>query len=152
MLCPFHYFGISDISMIDDRKSKGRKLSKQDFNLLVSDDRVKHIIRQASYFGYSGDRVKGLVFCSRIEESKELSDKFNRVMNPDNGKYYRTIALNGDASEAERAEAFERLAMDEEEASEDRQPLDYIFSVEIPVESHFCFPPFSFSVIYYTTV
>ena len=52
-------------------------------------------------------------------------------MNPDTGKYYRTIALNGDASEAERAEAFERLAMDEEEASEDRQPLDYIFSVEI---------------------
>ncbi|MDY2628530.1 MAG: DEAD/DEAH box helicase [Lachnospiraceae bacterium] len=131
MLCPFHYFGISDLSMIDDRKSKGRRLSKQDFNLLVSDERVKHIIRQASYFGYSGDRVKGLVFCSRIEESKELSDKFNRVMNPDTGKYYRTIALNGDASEAERAEAFERLAMDEEEASEDRQPLDYIFSVEI---------------------
>ena len=131
MLCPFHYFGISDLSMIDDQKSKGRKLSKQDFNILVSDERVKHMIRQASYFGYSGDRVKGLVFCSRIEESKELSDKFNRVMNPDTGKYYRTIALNGDASEAERAEAFERLAMDEEEASEDRQPLDYIFSVEI---------------------
>ena len=44
---------------------------------------------------------------------------------------FRTIALNGDASEDERADAFERLAMEEEEAIDQKQPLDYIFSVEI---------------------
>lgn len=103
----------------------------QDFNFLVSNERVKHIIEQANFYGYSGDRVKGLIFCSRIAESKELSDKFNKIMNPDTGKYYRTIALNGDADENERAEAFERLAMDERDATDDRQLLDYIFSVEI---------------------
>ncbi|MDE7132423.1 MAG: DUF3427 domain-containing protein, partial [Lachnospiraceae bacterium] len=81
-------------------------------------------VEQAEYYGYSGERVKGLVFCSRIDESKELSDKFNELG-------YRTIALNGDAAEEERTEAFERLAMDENDATEDRQPLDYIFSVEI---------------------
>lgn len=131
LLCTFHYFGISDLSMIGDGEGKNKKLTTQDFNFLVSDERVKHIIEQANFYGYSGDRVKGLIFCSRIAESKELSDKFNKIMNPDTGKYYRTIALNGDADENERAEAFERLAMDERDATDDRQSLDYIFSVEI---------------------
>lgn len=131
MLCPFHYFGISDLSMIGDGKGRNKTITTQDFNLLISDERVKHIIEQANYFGYSGDRVKGLIFCSRIAESRELSDKFNKMINPDTGKYYRTIALNGDADENERAEAFERLAMDEADATDDIQPLDYIFSVEI---------------------
>lgn len=124
LLCPFHYFGISDLSMVKDKTLKAQRLSAKEFNQLVCDERVKHIVKQAKYYGYSGERVKGLVFCSRIDESKELSDKFNELG-------YRTIALNGDASEEERTEAFERLAMDESEAIEDRQPLDYIFSVEI---------------------
>lgn len=124
MLCPFHYFGISDLSVIEDKTLKARKLSAADFQQLVCDERVKHIIEQAEYYGYSGERVKGLIFCSRIEESKELSNKFNKLG-------YRTIALNGDASEEERIEAFERLAMEESDVTEKREPLDYIFSVEI---------------------
>ena len=44
---------------------------------------------------------------------------------------YRTIALNGSSSEQERQDAFERLAMNEEDANEEKTPLDYIFSVEI---------------------
>lgn len=124
MLCPFHYFGISDISLIDEKQIKAKKITDKDFNLLTGDERVKHIIEQAKYYGYSGDRVKGLVFCSRIDESEELSEKFNK-------SGYRTIALNGSASENERINAFERLAMNEEDATESMQPLDYIFSVEI---------------------
>ena len=131
MLCPFHYFGISDISMMDDKKIKAKNISERDFNQLTGDERVRHIIEQANYYGYSGDRVKGLIFCSRIDESEELSAKFNQIINPSNGKLYRTIALNGNASEEERQEAFERLAMDEDVDFENRQPLDYIFSVEI---------------------
>ena len=124
MLCPFNYFGISDISTIDDKKLKSRKMTDRDFNQLTSDERVHHIIEQAEYYGYSGDRVKGLIFCSRIDESEELSQKFNAAG-------YRTISLNGSASEEERMNAFERLAMDEEDATDKMQPLDYIFSVEI---------------------
>lgn len=124
LLCPFHYFGISDISMLDDKQIKAKQLDVKDFNQLVSDARVSHIIEQAKYFGYSGDRVKGLIFCSRIDESEELSEKFNKLG-------YRTIALNGSASEDERSDAFERLAMDEHDATDEMQPLDYIFSVEI---------------------
>ncbi len=39
--------------------------------------------------------------------------------------------MNGSASEQERQNAFERLAMNEDEATVDTQPLDYILSVEI---------------------
>ena len=124
ILCPFHYFGISDVSLVEEKQLKSRKMSDRDFNLLTGDERVRHIIEQAEYYGYSGDRVKGLIFCSRIDESEELSQKFNALG-------YRTIALNGSASEDERTNAFERLAMDEKDATEKLQPLDYIFSVEI---------------------
>jgi superfamily II DNA or RNA helicase/HKD family nuclease len=136
MLCPFHYFGISDISSVDDKVIHSKKISEADFNRLTADERIKHIVKQANFYGYSGDRVKGLIFCSRIDETVELSNKFNRIINPDTGKYYRTIALNGSASEEEREDAFERLAMDEndeENGSKGQKlsPLDYIFSVEI---------------------
>ena len=125
LLCPFHYFGITDLSMIGDEEAA------RDFNMLTSDERVRHIVNQADYYGYSGDKVKGLIFCSNIKETEELSAKFNQIINPATGKNFRTVALNGSASEQERRDAFERLAMNEDESSEDRQPLDYIFSVEI---------------------
>ena len=126
LLCPFHYFGITDLAIIGDNEETSR-----DFSTLTSDERVKHSIHQADYYGYSGDKVKGLIFCSSIKETEELSAKFNQMMNPSTGQKFRTIALNGSASEQERQNAFERLAMNEEEATEDNQPLDYIFSVEI---------------------
>ena len=129
LLCPFHYFGITDIEMIGDEEGNPR-----DFGQLTSDERVKHILAQAKYYGYSGERVKGLIFCSSIKESEVLSEKLNNRINPETGKYYRTIALNGDASETERQEAFERLAVDEnapEVLNGKTEPLDYILSVEI---------------------
>ena len=131
LLCPFHYFGISDVALVNEKNIKARKIDGRDFNILTGDERVKHIIEQANYFGYSGDRVKGLIFCSRIDESIELSNKFNQMINPETGKNFRTIALNGSASDDERQNAFERLAMNEDNATEKNQPLDYIFSVEI---------------------
>ena len=125
LLCPFHYFGITDLSIVGDDKDN------RDFSMLTSDERVKHIIQQANYYGYSGEKVKGLIFCSSIKETQELSYEFNNIVNPDTGKYFRTIALNGDANEQERQDAFERLAMNESETNVHKQPLDYIFSVEI---------------------
>lgn len=124
LLCPFHYFGISDISVVTDEQMKARNISEEDFGKLTSDERVRHVIEQAKYYGYSGERVKGLIFCSRNRECEELSAKFNELG-------YRTIALSGDNKEKEREKAFERLAMNEEDATDEMQPLDYIFSVDI---------------------
>ncbi len=115
MLCPFHYFGITDLE-IEGEDNTGLK----DFRYLASDRRVKYILDRAEYYGYSGDRVKGLIFCSRKEEAKELSDKFNQT-----GRY-RTVMLSGDNSQTEREDAIERLV------SDDRKDfLDYIFTVDI---------------------
>ncbi len=135
MLCPFHYFGISDLAMIDDEHIGMKNLSQEEFRLLTSEERIRHIIDLASYYGYSGSRVKGLIFCSRIKEAEELSRKMNLCINPETGKYYRTLALNGDSDEKERQNAFDRLAMEEPQdgfaISREEEPLDYIFSVEL---------------------
>ncbi len=113
MICPFHYFGITELT------ENGKVFSdKTEFSKLISDDRVDHIIREAEFFGYSGDRVKGLVFCSRKEEAKELAEKFNQ-------RGYKALALSGEDSQAKREEAVDRL----EKGGEDG--LDYIFTVDI---------------------
>ncbi len=125
LLCPFHYFGITDLEIIGDDETG------LDFSMLTGDERVNHILRQADYYGYSGDRVKGLIFCRNIKETEELSARFNQMINPATGKKFRTIALNGSASESERQLAFERLAMNEGATLDAYEPLDYIFSVEI---------------------
>ena len=86
---------------------------------LTSDERALNVMKQAEFFGYSGERVKGLIFCSRIDEARILSEKFN-------SKGWRTLVLSGNDSEETRVEAIERLAGDEREDA-----LDYIISVDI---------------------
>lgn len=118
LLCPFHYFGIMDLDIIADAgKSSEEKV--ENFRYLTSEERVENVMKQAEYFGYSGDRVKGLIFCSRIDEAKELSKKFN-------DKGWRTLVVSGSDSEEARAAAIERLAGEESEDA-----LDYIISVDI---------------------
>lgn len=63
LLCPFHYFGITDF-LVDNEKT-----DFNDFKYLTSSSRVDYIIEQTSYYGYSGDRVKGLIFTSSKKES-----------------------------------------------------------------------------------
>ena len=123
LLCPFHYFGISDLTV------DGREIDeKTEFRYLATEERVNHVIEKAEYFGHNGDRVKGLVFCSRNDEAKALSDAFNK-------RGYNTIALSGSNSQSEREEAVERLEMecdvDENGRPVSNQPLEYIFTVDI---------------------
>lgn len=113
LLCPFHYFGISDLIInngVEDEEIK--------FKHLVADERVNHIIEKINFYGYDGNRVKGLVFCSNKDEAKELSKKFNE-------RGYRTVALTGENSQKEREDAIRKLEEDLEEQ------LDYIFTVDI---------------------
>ncbi len=106
LLCPFHYFGITDL-MVDGEVIGDTEHADglRDFNRLVSDKRVDYILKEAAYYGYSGSRVKGIVFCSRTREAEELSEKFNR-------RGYRTAALTGKDSEETRERILEKLAMD----------------------------------------
>lgn len=113
LLCPFHYFGVSDLEI------DGENLDElSSFSRLTSQERVSHIINKISYYGYSGDRVKGLVFCSSKDEVSQLSMEFNE-------RDYKTTYLTGEDSLAQREAAIEKLVAD------DGETLDYIFTVDI---------------------
>ena len=115
LLCPFHYFGIADLK-IDDESVK-----IQDFSRLVSNDRVEYVMDYAKYYGHSGDRIKGLIFCSTVKEAEKLSEAFNK-------KGWRTLALSGANTQQEREDAIKRLCDDTVPESE---RLDYILTVDI---------------------
>ncbi|GIO22199.1 DUF3427 domain-containing protein [Oceanobacillus sp. J11TS1] len=110
MLCPFHYFGVTDIEydgeLIDDTTVVSN---------LVTEERVNHILEKVNYYGYSGDCVKGLIFCSRNKEAIELSEALN-------GRGYRTVALTGADAQEFRLQQVERL---------ENGSLDYIITVDI---------------------
>lgn len=138
MLCPFHYFGITDIEI--NGEIMNDKTGLRNFSYLISDKRVEYILQQANYYGYSGERVKGLVFCSSKKEAQELSKKFN-------ARGYYTAALAGDASEKHREACIDLLTKEvsEEEIQihekaiknkvscelEEMPYLDYIFTIDI---------------------
>lgn len=114
LLCPFHYFGIVDISV------DGQPLSDNaDFRYLTCEERVDNIIKNAEYYGYSGHRVKGLIFCSKKEEAKQLSVELNK-------RGYRTVALTGEDDIERRIECVDRLEMESGDGC-----LDYIITVDI---------------------
>ncbi len=115
LLCPFHYFGITDLVIEGDVEGSR---DTRDFAKLIADDRVDYILEQANYYGHSGERVKGLIFCSRKDEAIELSKKFNQ-------KGLKTAFLCGADSQVRREECIELLTSNSEDY------LDYIFTIDI---------------------
>lgn len=113
LLCPFHYFGITDFL------TDGNETDFTDFNYLTSNQRVDYIIKQTNYYGYSGERVKGLMFCSSKKEAAALSERLNL-------RGYRTLALSGEDSQEKREDAIDRLVSDTRS-----DYLQYILTVDI---------------------
>lgn len=110
MLCPFIYYGVSDI------KVDGQLIDeKSTFSNLVSEQRVQHILDKVFYYGVSGETVKGLIFCSSVREANELENLFN-------AKGLRTRALSGIHSQEERQQVVADL---------ESGKLDYILTVDI---------------------
>ena len=114
MLCPFHYYGISDLTV------DGLAIERlADFNQLLADERIERIIEKAKLYGCHDGVARGLVFCSRVEEAEGLSESFNK-------RGFRTVALGGSNSEDEREHAIECL-----ESTDPNVKIDYIFTVDI---------------------
>lgn len=114
MLAPFHYFGITEIEV------NGKELEdKSDFSLLTAPERIKHIIQKAKFYGCDNGHVRGLIFCSSVDECIALSSAFNL-------KKYKTVALTKDSSDEDRAEAIRLLQSDDSNIK-----LDYIFTRDI---------------------
>lgn len=110
MLVPFHYYGIADLT-IDYEEADDLAL----FSRLVSNERVRHITQKIEEYTVDKGNRKGLIFCNRNDEARELSEQFNALG-------YRTAALSGDNTDEERDDAIRRLEVGE---------LEYIFSVDI---------------------
>jgi len=110
MLCPFHYFGVTDLEYNGEMIDETAVLAK-----LVTEERVNHILEKIHYYGFSGEKVKGLMFCSRKEEAMKLADAFNE-------KGLRTVALVGDHNQDERERRVKQL---------EEGLLDYIITVDI---------------------
>ena len=77
MLCPFHYVGLQDYEyhgqIIDD---------KTPLRHLTAEARVDYVLTQLAYYGYSGQQVHGLIFCSRQTEAQQLARMFSAKGHP----------------------------------------------------------------------
>lgn len=115
LLCPFHYYALCDLKVDDETITDPGQ-----FNHLIDDQRIAHILDEAKYYGYSGSRIKGLMFVSSVKEAAALSAKLN-----EHG--LRTMALSGADSQEVRERAIERLVQQED----NEQALDYLITVDI---------------------
>lgn len=116
MLCPFHYYGISDVAYSDD------SMLDEDLplGLLISADRVEYLVKSLALYGQAGVAPRGLIFCSRREEARELSDALNATSL--RGRPLRTVALTGADSMETREQRVRELESGE---------LDYILTVDV---------------------
>lgn len=110
MLCPFHYFGVTDYEIGNEVITETATLQK-----LIAKERVDHVLEKISYYGFSGNKVRGLMFCSCKEEAREFSSILNL-------RGYKTTYLTGDHSQDEREKAIKQLEIGE---------LEYILTVDI---------------------
>ncbi len=138
LLCPFHYFGITDIVYKDDNgddliepiSSKMQKVTPQTLkgiNALASAKRVDYILEKAKFYGYSGTRVKGLVFCQQKQGKSQDPSECELLALKFRDRGYRTMVLSGADPYCVREKAIERLQTDDPNV----EPLDYIFSVDV---------------------
>ncbi len=118
LLCPFHYFGVRDVEVdglqVDENAA---------FGLLTCDERVERVLEQSRFYGWSGSRVKGLIFCSRNEEARALAAKMQ-------ARGVRAAALCGADSLDVREQCVKRLAA-EPGSPHWHERLDYLLTVDI---------------------
>jgi superfamily II DNA or RNA helicase/HKD family nuclease len=116
ILCPFHYYGIADV-VYDDAETPS---DDTPLRLLISPERVGHLVNSLEIYGQAGIAPRGLIFCSRVEEARSLSEALNA--RNFRGRPLRTVALSGEDSVESREYHVSQL-----EAGE----LDYILTVDV---------------------
>jgi superfamily II DNA or RNA helicase/HKD family nuclease len=116
MLCPFHYYGVADVTYDDGTTTT----EETELRLLITAERVEHLLAALDKYGQAGIAPRGLIFCSRKEEAHALAAELNRRTL--RGKTLRTVALTGDDPVPAREQRVREL-----EAGE----LDYILTVDV---------------------
>ena len=116
MLAPFHYYGISDVVYDDGTTTT----TESPLRLLITSERVTHLINAMEMYGQAGVEPCGLIFCSRRDEAKALSDALNAEQF--RGRLLKTVALTGEDSVERREQCVRDLQSGR---------LDYILTVDI---------------------
>ncbi|AEV28680.1 DNA/RNA helicase, superfamily II [Sphaerochaeta pleomorpha str. Grapes] len=114
LLCPFHYFGISDLTI------EGKPFEDfSTFSRLEMDEWVKRVQQTIDRYSIGLKRRRGLIFCSRNDDAVILSEKLNILG-------FRTLALSGKDDIESRNDAFRRL-----EIEDGPESLEYLIAVDI---------------------
>lgn len=114
LLCPFHYYGISALSVDDE---EWEDLSQ--FSCLENPEKIRTIKQMLDRYSIGTYRRRGLIFCSRNDEARVLSQGLNSLG-------LKTLAVSGEDSAQSRDRAFERLCSDD-----DSTMLEYLITVDI---------------------
>ena len=123
LVCPFHYFGITDAEGIDYSKIKGEPGTQEYIeevnNMLMASYRVDYIIEKMNFYGNDGNKRKALGFCQSKKHAQYMADEFNKRGIP-------SIALySGDSDSKDiRNKTIERL-------ESDNNDLQVIFTVDL---------------------
>lgn len=117
LLCPFHYFGISDeVDLQRVRWTRGGYDRTALSNIYTGNDlRVILILNQLKKYTSNMDKVKGLGFCVSKEHAEYMAQKFNEERIP-------SIALTADSNNEERNSAQSKITSGE---------LKFIFTVDL---------------------
>ena len=111
LICPFHYYGVCDLEI------EGESIKDlTDVKYLTRKERVKHIIEAAEKYSFSGDKVHGLLFVSRVDEAIKISELLNK-------EGYRTAPITSDTSDVEHA-------IDLLESNDENNCYDYLVCVD----------------------
>ncbi|WP_066874067.1 DEAD/DEAH box helicase [Clostridium mediterraneense] len=116
LVVPFHYFGITDIDLVDYRGiniNDIEKLSK----LLEINERVEFIIEKMNFYGFDGDKRKAVGFCASVEHAEYMAREFNE-------RGIKSVALTGSDSISKRQSEIAKL-------EDDNDDLEVIFTVDL---------------------
>ena len=110
LLVPFHYYGVQDFEidgeLIDDQKILDKVQQRE---------RMSFLLDKIEYYGHGGEKLRGLMFCSRKSEGAEVAEILRE-------RGYKAVFLSGEDSQEYRLEKIKMLEIGE---------LDYIVTVDI---------------------
>ena len=121
LVCPFHYFGLTDAEGIDYSRITAEPGTSEYVEaiakMLMVSRRVDYIIDKMNFYGHDGDKLKCLGFCQTIEHAEYMAAEFNK-------HGIESVALSG-SNDVEVREKYASRLEDDDDA------LQVIFSVDI---------------------
>lgn len=108
LLCPFHYFGVTDTVDLDSLKWSAGGYQKSELervytlNAAVAERRAEHVVASLLKYVTDIDDVKGIGFCVTVKHAEFMCRYFN-------GRNIPSMFLTGNSPDEERRAAKRRL-------------------------------------------